>query len=103
MKKTPLKRETPLKSRTLLKVRKKYINAISPKRAKISKQESKLRQELLIESNGLCQNCGQLPDWRGLSKHEKVFRSHGGSPIDKDNIILICAKCHSEFHGIKEK
>lgn len=47
--------------------------------------------------------CHKLPDWRGLAKHEIIFRSHGGSAIDENNCILICGKCHSELHGLKEK
>ena len=107
MKKTPLnkigkkKLEQGTTYSTFNKPRAK-IKPVSKKRVKIKKQEIKLSQELLEQSNGLCMNCGQLPDWRGLSKHEKVFRSQGGNPLDKDNTILICAKCHSEKHGIKE-
>ncbi|MFA5036705.1 MAG: HNH endonuclease signature motif containing protein [Candidatus Izemoplasmatales bacterium] len=58
---------------------------------------------LFMEQGGLCARCGEKPDWRGLVKHEKKFRSHGGSPTDKDNCELLCGKCHSMAHLIRER
>ena len=51
--------------------------------------------------DGRCENCHQLPDWRGLAKHHKIFRSHNGGD-DRSNIEWLCGKCHSLKHGIKE-
>jgi 5-methylcytosine-specific restriction endonuclease McrA len=78
------------------------IRRISKRKIEQKKQEAKLTQELLKKSDGLCAICHNPADWRGFSKHEKVFRSHGGDPIDKGNCVLICAKCHSRLHGIVE-
>jgi hypothetical protein len=36
------------------------------------KQLELLKKRLMEESKGLCQECGQLPDWRGLSMHHKI-------------------------------
>ena len=61
-----------------------------------------LLAELIIEQGNICGLCGKQPDWRGFSKHEKIKRSQGGGPLDKNNCIAICGKCHSKEHGIKE-
>ena len=89
MKRTELKRKTPLKP-------------MSKKMRKQKAQETKLTQELLEKSNGVCALCGRTPDFRGFSKHEIVHRSQGGSATDPNNTILICGRCHSKEHGIKE-
>lgn len=70
--------------------------------AKQKVKERILSQQLLSKCNGLCMDCGNPPDWRGLSKHEIVFRSQGGNPLEESNCILICGKCHSKRHGIIE-
>jgi hypothetical protein len=84
-------------------VKRTLIRKVSKKMARQKVKERELSQQLLTKCNGLCMKCGQLPDWRGLSKHELIFRSRGGNPLDEDNTILICGKCHSEYHGIKER
>jgi len=65
-------------------------------------QEKALTQQLLIRSNGQCEKCHEWPDWRGLSKHEIRHRSQGGDPLDPGNCLLLCGKCHSGAHGIRE-
>jgi hypothetical protein len=90
-----------LKSKAKFKA-KKPINQMSNGKYKQTKAEQKLKQELLIRCGGLCEICHQLPDWRGLSKHEKVFRSKGGDPLDPNNCVMTCGKCHSQKHRIKE-
>lgn len=50
---------------------------------------------------GYCEKCGEKPDWRGLSFHERKFRSQGGE-VSIQNTVAVCGKCHSENHGIKE-
>lgn len=91
-----------LEAKTNLKARKK-IKPIGKERYKQNQKEKELKQKLLERCKGLCENCHQPPDWRGLSKHEKIFRSHGGNPLDELNCILVCARCHSVFHHIREK
>jgi 5-methylcytosine-specific restriction endonuclease McrA len=78
------------------------LRTVSKKMARQKIQERKLSQELLIRSGGLCERCKQSPDWRGLAKHEIIFRSQGGNPLDKTNTVLLCGKCHSAMHGIYE-
>ncbi len=79
------------------------IRKISDKRAIEIQQEAELRRVLYIKQKGLCADCGGQPDWRGWQKHEIVFRSQGGSPIDEKNCILICYPCGAKRHNIREK
>lgn len=91
-----------IKIYSTLKVRKK-INLVGKERYEQNQKEKELKQQLLERCGGLCENCHQLPDWRGLSKHEKIFRSHGGDPLDPDNCEMLCGRCHNAKHGVYEK
>ena len=102
MKKTPLKRT-------------KRINPISDKRKAEMKDELKIREQLCGRAGGLfvtdgvrfrcigglCERCHKPPDFRDLRPHEKIFKSHGGK-LSLENSEMLCGKCHSEQHGIKE-
>jgi 5-methylcytosine-specific restriction endonuclease McrA len=71
---------------------------------KVSKKQAKRNRELAKippPENGLCQNCGKPPDFRGLQKHHKIFRSQGGSDLI-NNIEFLCGYCHSLRHNIRE-
>lgn len=83
-------------------MRRSYINKISKKKVIQMREEVVLKQQLLIRCKGLCEICGNLPDWRGLSKHEIKSRAQGGDPLDPDNCLMTCGKCHSGEHHIKE-
>ena len=78
------------------------MKRISDKMAAQKVKERELSQKLLERCQGLCEDCGRAPDWRNLSKHEIVFRSRGGGPLDESNCLMLCGKCHSKRHGIKE-
>jgi len=98
--------------------RHKGLRPISPKRLERMKEEAKIIKELCEKAGGrffptawsggeviqgicvggVCQVCGQRPDWRGLSPHEKVFRSRGGK-VSKENTIMVCGDCHAKYHG----
>ncbi len=79
---------------------KKPMRKVSEKMAQQLKEEKLLTLELYEQQDGLCAECGKALGF-GSAKHEKVFRSHGGSAIDKTNTILLCLVCHSARHGIK--
>lgn len=81
---------------------KKPINKIRPEMRKQKLSEKELRQILLERCKGLCENCHNPPDFRGLSKHEIRFRSRGGNPLDPENCLMLCGKCHNDKHHIKE-
>ena len=78
------------------------MRRVSTRMAKQRRKERELAEVLVNESQGRCKSCGQPPDWRGLSKHEKVKRSQGGDPLDPENCVMLCGRCHSREHGIKE-
>lgn len=102
MKRTPLKRR-------------KRIPPISKKRQAQLPDEIEIRRKLCERAggyfvtdgkrsrciNGRCEKCGRLPDWRGLHPHEKKFKSQLGK-MSLENSIMVCGKCHSAYHGIKE-
>jgi 5-methylcytosine-specific restriction endonuclease McrA len=93
MKRTPLKRGIKQLKRT-------PIRRISEKQVEINKILHSL--DSAYPGDSKCQKCHNLPDFRGLVKHHKVFRSRGGEHT-KENIIWCCCKCHNKFHGIIEK
>ena len=61
----------------------------------------KIRLEVFNRADGLCEVCKSHGDWRGLSMHHIKLRSQGGQHT-ADNLRLLCGKCHSKNHGIKE-
>jgi len=83
-------------------MRRSILRSVSKKRSRERYRERKLRRELLKRCGGLCELCGELPDWRGLYKHEIKFRSQGGDPLDPNNCLMVCGKCSSKEHGIHE-
>ncbi len=89
MKKTTLKTKTKIKPTS----KERYAQQMA---------ERELKKQLIERCHGLCECCHCPPDWRGLSKHEIIFRSHGGDPLDENNVLLLCGRCHSEKHHIKE-
>ena len=78
------------------------LKKVSNKMAKQKRQERQLKTQLFERCKGLCEDCGQPPDFRGLSKHEIVYRSRGGNPLDPDNCKMLCGTCHSKRHGLNE-
>ncbi|GAH13105.1 unnamed protein product [marine sediment metagenome] len=91
------------------------IKSVSDKRKAELEAEYEIRKQLCERAKGywvrsgdyyrclggLCELCGKPPDWRGLHPHEEPHRSQGGKLSLKDSKML-CGKCHSERHGIKE-
>lgn len=78
------------------------MKAISDKMRIQKAKERELSKQLIEECQGLCSDCGSPGDWRGISKHEIKFRSHGGDPLDRNNVLMLCGKCHSKRHHLKE-
>lgn len=83
-------------------VRRTQIRQVSKKKARQMRRERVLKKEMMEQSGGVCNECHQPPDFRGLSKHEIVSRARGGDPTDRDNCQLLCGRCHSAKEGIKE-
>ena len=69
------------------------------------KSNKKQDARLLERSKGLCEHCGNPPDWRGLSKHHLKHKGMGGtSHIYTDlEIEMWCGICHDAEHGVNDK
>jgi 5-methylcytosine-specific restriction endonuclease McrA len=63
---------------------------------------NKLRFAIFDRAANLCEVCHSPGDWRRLAIHHKVMRSKGGKD-EMNNLILLCGKCHSERHRIRER
>lgn len=74
------------------------IRKVSKKQAK----RNKLLAEIPMPEDGKCQNCHNLPDFRGLQKHHIQLRSLGGKD-NPENLVWCCGKCHHNFHHIYEQ
>lgn len=46
---------------------------------------------------GICEECGKPPDWRGLHPHEEIRRGQGGK-LSLENSRMLCMKCHKAEH-----
>ena len=55
-----------------------------------------LRQQVLRRDGWRCQSCGSMSN---LEVHHQRFRSHAGLDSE-DNLITLCADCHSSMHGL---
>lgn len=66
---------------------------------------AKLRKQVIERSGGRCEVCHSLPDWRGMQIHHVSFKQMGGSKHKDtlDNLLALCAKCHSLKHGVVER
>ncbi len=74
------------------------MKKVSDKRREQLDQEKILTAKLLGECKGLCMLCGKPPDFRGLMKEHH----YGGKKREMGDFILVCGKCASSQHGIKE-
>ncbi len=84
----------------------KPMKQVSDKMADQLAKERLLTAQLIIKQNGKCAKCGRSIVVNGklafgAAKHEKVFRSHGGDPLDIDNCEILCYTDHNLAHGIK--
>jgi len=71
------------------------VRPVSKKKAAQMRLEEKLKDKLLELCGGACECCGKAPDWRGLSKHEIIFRGRGGDPTDPLNCLMVDGDCHN--------
>ena len=70
------------------------LRKVSRKRAAQRRKEIELTHGLLDKCGGICEVCNNRPDFRGLAKHEIIFRGRGGDPTDPLNCIMACGLCH---------
>lgn len=57
----------------------------------------------------VCSTCKTRGDWRGIQSHHVIHRGMGGRKgkakvlnDDESNRRLLCGRCHSAEHGIRE-
>ena len=86
-----------------------FANEVSPRieTLKIAggiRVNQKLVKRIKERSGGVCENCGGKGDFRGLQIHHIKHKQMGGSKLldTIENLELLCGKCHSERHGIRE-
>lgn len=60
-------------------------------------------------ADGRCEECRGPGDWRGLHPHHVKLKGMGGVrgaakkvSDSEENLRLLCGKCHSRNHGIRE-
>lgn len=67
-------------------MKKSRIKPLSNKKKEVLEREA-IQVKLLLEAcKGLCMECGQKPDFRGLQKSHTRGRKR---------FILVCSECHS--------
>lgn len=68
------------------------LRCVSLKKAKQMKEEAAFAHALKGACQYKCQFCGAdyHNDIGNLDKHEIVFRSHGGDPLDRLNTVILC-------------
>ena len=69
------------------------------------KRRRLLKGQLIIESGGRCQTCGQRPDFkdgRGELHLSHIISISRGGKTEGGNVLVECRKCHNKRHGIKE-
>ena len=74
------------------------IKPIGKKGKQDCKEQAVVNSELTKIANGHCMRCGARPDFRGLQKHHKTFKSQGGKNT-VENEELWCAPCHFGEEG----
>ena len=95
MRRSSPKRTKPLKRHALRRKVVAKTNAITKRLAEdVHARWLRLVYYLVYNrSHGVCEVCGKRPDWRGLSGHHIIFRSHGR--IDTaGNTLTSCGVCH---------
>lgn len=63
-----------------------------------------VKKEVWERAFGLCEICVTQGDFRGLHIHHRKPKGMGGTKkkFKADELILLCGKCHSAKHGIRE-
>jgi len=62
------------------------------------------RSFVWARAEGKCEQCGSTGDFRGLAIHHIIHKGMGGSKRldNSENLILLCAPCHSKAHNLRE-
>ena len=83
--------------------KRKPLKKVSKKQAKELKGRSKLKAQLVMESEGKCMTCNKKPrNGIGLSLSHIVPLSRGGQTC-RENCLAECDNCHRTFEKHPEK
>ncbi len=77
------------------------MNGCSPKQPRLRLDPElyeRLREQVLRRDGWMCQCCGKRFN---LEVHHREFRSQGGNDSE-ENLITLCAGCHSLVHSRAE-
>ena len=63
-----------------------------------------VRDAVWARAEGKCEECGGFGDFRGLVPHHRKPKGMGGSKRVEtaEDLELLCGKCHSREHHIRE-
>lgn len=67
-----------------------------------SSQWRKLRKQVLLRDNHLCQHClnkGIVNDKDLIVHHKVELKEDWGKRLDMDNLEVVCFSCHNKIHG----
>lgn len=67
-----------------------------------STQWRKLRQQVLMRDNYLCQHClaeGVVNDKNLIVHHKIELKRDWSKRLDMDNLEAVCFSCHNKIHG----
>lgn len=80
------------------------MKRINPKRQAQIDNADVFRAQLLLKYKCRCRRCGKYPDWRGIALHHKRLKGMGGTShlYTIDEVEILCGRCHSSEHHIKE-
>ena len=86
----------------------KVLNTVKAQRQREKRAWQREQHEIYVEvrarANGLCESCGQLPDFRGLSISHTEMKKMGGSKrvYQAEELQALCVPCHSKRHRLRE-
>jgi 5-methylcytosine-specific restriction endonuclease McrA len=62
------------------------------------------RERLFARCRGRCEVCHNPPDWRGLAVHHRKPKGMGGTvkQYEDGDLTVLCGRCHSAAHGVRE-
>lgn len=74
------------------------MRQVSPKQAKRNRQRTKLLAQI-VQGRPCAAKWDEGCTGIAEHGHEPLTRARGGSELDADNVIPVCAYCHDKIHG----
>jgi hypothetical protein len=101
LRRAPLRRQTRLRNRTQASLKPDRIFEDQQRARRACVARVRVRDRGQCRIGIACQ--GGRASGGPIDPHEIVFRSHGGSAVDPDNVILACRADHEAVHGVVGK